>query len=236
MGRDLKAHQVQLGRESLRRVMAPRFRVPPTAPPGRPAKATLPRRRRRSSRLRPLLGLLPIVLLLVGLQSGVVSEILQEALVKGTDASASSTRSAGSAGGPGVVAPPQAAAKPALLSCSSLDVSRLKYVKNSKLVAKEQVGGCQWSLVSGKGSSQKPIKVLRIKEDTERFGLSPLIKRSRREQGAGDLQGLQHLRSEHVGLGCCGGSTQGSRQDRESHPAHRGERRVPGTRTHAHTG
>ena len=179
MGRDLKAHHVRLGRDSLRRVMAPRFRVVPTAPPGRPAQAKLPRRKRRRSRLRALIGLLTIVLLLVGLQSGVVPEILQEALVKGTDASASSTRSAGGAGGPGVVAPSIAAAKPALLSCSSLDVSRLKYVKGRKLVDKEEVGGCQWSMVSGKGSSQKTIKVLRIKEDTERFGLSPLIQRSR---------------------------------------------------------
>ena len=179
MGRDLKAHQVQLGRDSLRRVMAPRFRVAPTAPPGRTGKATVPRRRRRSSRLRPLIGLLPIVLLLVGLQTGIVSSILQAAIVKGTDASGSTTQSVGSTGGAGAVAPPATAAKPALLSCSSLDVSRLKYVKNRKLVAREQVGGCQWSLVSGKGSSQKSIKVLRIKEDTGRFGLSPLIKRSR---------------------------------------------------------
>jgi hypothetical protein len=179
MGRDLKAHHVQLGRESLHRVMAPRFRVAPTAPPRRPANATWPRRTRRRSRLRPLIGLLTIVLLLVGLQSGVVSELLRDALSTGTDASASSTRSAGGAGGPGVVAPPVTAAKAALLSCSSLDVSRLKYVKGRKLVAKEKAGGCQWSLVSGKGSIEKPIRVLRIKEDTARFGLSPLIKRSR---------------------------------------------------------
>ena len=39
--------------------------------------------------------------------------------------------------------------------------------------------GVSGRMVSGKGSSQKTIKVLRIKEDTERFGLSPLIKRSR---------------------------------------------------------
>ena len=83
-----------------------------------------------------------------------------------------------SAGGTRIVAPPAAAAKPALLSCSSLDVSRLKYVKNRKLVAKEQLGGCQWSMASGKGSSRKTIKVLRVKQDTEAYGLSPLIKRS----------------------------------------------------------
>ena len=179
IGRSLKAHQVQLGRDSLRRVMAPRYRVPTTGTPGRTGKATVPRRRRRSSRLRPLIGLLPIVLLLVGLQTGIVSSILQAAIVRGTDALGSITKSVGSTGGAGVVAPPATAAKPAPLSCSSLDVSRLKYVKNRKLVAKEQVGGCQWSLVSGKGSSQKSIKVLRIKEDRGRSGLSPLIKRSR---------------------------------------------------------
>jgi hypothetical protein len=118
-------------------------------------------------------------LLLVGLQTGVASSILQAAIIEGTDASGSAAKPVGSTGGAGAVAPRATAAKPALLSCSSLDVSRLKYVKNRKLVAKEQVGGCQWSLVSGKGSSQKSIKVLRIKEDTGRFGLSPLIKRSR---------------------------------------------------------
>ena len=189
MGRDLNARQLQLGRDSLRRVMAPRYGKSSMAPRGRNAKVTVPRRTRRGSWLRPLLGLLPIVLLLVGLQTGIVSSLLQAAIVKGADASGSTTRPAGSPGGGGVVGPPATAGKPALLSCSSLDVTRLKYLKNRKLVAKEQLSGCQWSLVSGKGSSQKAIKVLRIKEDTEAFGLSPLIKRSRENKAPETYRG-----------------------------------------------
>ena len=42
MGRDLHARHVQLGRDSLRRVMAPRFTVPPTAPSRRTAQVHLP--------------------------------------------------------------------------------------------------------------------------------------------------------------------------------------------------
>ena len=124
------------------------------------------------------MGLVGIVLLLVALQSGIAASILRDAMVKVTDASGSTTSSVRSAGGTRIVAPPAAAAKPALLSCSSLDVSRLKYVKNRKLVPEEQLGGCQWSMASGKGSSRKTITVLRVKQDTKAYGLSPLIKRS----------------------------------------------------------
>ena len=124
------------------------------------------------------MGLVGIVLLLVALQSGIAASILQAAIVQVTDASESTTSSVRSAGGTRIVAP-AAAAKPALLSCSSLDVSRLKYVKNRKLVPKEQLGGCHWSMASGEGSSRKTITVLRVKQDTEAYGLSPLVKRSR---------------------------------------------------------
>ena len=217
MGRDLHARHVQLGRDSLRRVMAPRFTVPPTAPSRRTAQVRhLPRRRRRSSRLRPLMGLVGIVLLLVALQSGIAASVLRDAIVKVTDASGPTASSVRSAGGTRIVAPPTAAAaKPALLSCSSLDVSRLKYVKNRKTRAQGAAGGLP--VVDGFRQRLQPHDdhgAARKAGHQGIWAVSP-YQAFRRQRGARDLPRAQHLRAHHVGLGRGRGPPQGGQQDGE---------------------
>ena len=149
---------------------------PRPAPSGRPPQR---RSRRRQGLIRPLLGLAAAIALLIAVQNGALTAVTAAAGSVVSEALASAIASTDPAVATGASGAGEKAAAPTLptsLSCRSFDPSDRKQLSRATLSPVDMLDGCYWTMpVKGEAA---PIKVLWIREDTEKFGLLPTFPQS----------------------------------------------------------
>ena len=149
---------------------------PRRAPSGRPSQR---RSRRRQGLMRPFLGLVAAIALLIAVKNGALTAVTAEAGSAVSQALASAIATADPAVATGAGGAGQEAATPTLptlLSCRSLDPSDHKQLSRATLSPVDMLDGCYWTMPVKGGVA--PVKVLWIREDTKKFGLLPTFPQS----------------------------------------------------------